>query len=99
MRLTIYLPRDAEEALDRLMGVRGGTRSQLLADLVRQASHGGDAIQRIDDRLERIETLLRDGARPVATGAPAEPSGELGWTDADRSMAALRAWSMPDDED
>ena len=99
MRLTIYLPRDAEEALDRLVRVRGGTRSQLLADLVRQASHGGDAIQRIDERLERIETLLRDGARSVATGAPAETSGEPGQADADRSMAALRAWAMPTEDE
>ena len=99
MRLTIYLPRDAEEALDRLVRGQGGTRSQVLAELLRQADRGSGAIQAIDARLDRIEALLREGVRPAATATTAASSGETGESDADRSMAALRAWVTRDDED
>ncbi len=99
MRLTIYLPRDAAEALDRLVRARGGTRSQVLADLLRQADRGSELIQAIDARLDRIEALLREGVRPAETAAPTAPSGETGESDADRSMAAMRAWAIRDDDD
>lgn len=99
MRLTIYLPRDAEEALDRLVRARGGARSQVLADLLRQADRASGAIQAIDARLDRIEALLREGARPAETALTAAPSGESGESDAARSMTALRAWVTRDDED
>lgn len=99
MRLTIYLPRDAEEVLDRLVRAHGGTRSQVLADLLRQADRGSGAIQAIDARLDRIEALLREGVRPAETATTTAPNGETGESDTDRSMAALRAWVTRDDED
>ncbi len=97
MRSHIYLPDDAEQILVHMARDRGASRSQVLTDLLRLAARERTALDWIDLRLDRIEAMLREG--PVAASPAPAATPPQGETDADRSMALLRAWGARDDED
>lgn len=89
----MYVSGQALEVLDRIARETGRSRAEVVAEAVTRYAEQHEVL----DRLERIETLLQEGVR-VADPARNVLSARDGGTDADRTLAGMRAWAHPDDD-
>ena len=93
MRLSLWLDKDAQDALATLTGGRSRGRAKAVREAILLAAR----LTPITERLDRIEATLAGGV-PVVTSAPQEkPNTSDAATDAIRNLSFGRADDKEDD--